>query len=100
MTLPAFLNHRLGAYRLAIGEYAKAIYWRPLYALAYVNRGLAFYMLRRFGQSIKCFDRALSIKKDYALAYHNRGMAYMQQGMLRRAEKDFAKARQLGIKKP
>lgn len=69
------------------------------------ERGLTYYKLKKYKQAIKDFDEVITITKTYYLdyeqdiaeVYHNRGLCYKALGRNAEAEKDFAKARELGF---
>jgi len=50
--------------------------------------------------AIQDFDEAIRLNPQNAGAYHNRGVAYGRIGKSIEEERDFAKAKELGIEAP
>ena len=46
------------------------------YAIAYYNRGIAYYSLGQYELAIADYDEAIRLDPQYAEAYCNRGTAY------------------------
>ena len=61
-------------------------------AIAYSNRGSAYYNLGENRRAIEDFDQALRIDPGFAIAYSNRGLAYNNLGEHRRAIEDYDQA--------
>ncbi len=83
-------------YEEAIRLYTQAIQINQQYALAYHNRGLAYYELRQFGKAIADYSRAIEISPKAATYYINRGNVYHNE--LKQYEKalaDYTKAIEL-----
>ena len=64
----------------AIVDFTKAIELNPDYAIAYNNRGVAYYLKKEYESAIVDFTKAIELNPDYAIAYNNRGMAYGVKG--------------------
>ena len=58
--------------REAIHAYDRAIFLKPDYAKAYVNRGNEKSRLGQYKEAIADYDRALRLRPDLAGAYANR----------------------------
>ena len=61
-------------------------------ALAYKNRGKAYFNLGKHRRAIESYDQALRIDPEYQSAYSGRGYAYDGLGEYRRAIQDFDQA--------
>ena len=61
----------MGELDKAIADYSRAIARDRNYALAYFNRGYAYYAKGDHAKAIADFDRAATINPDYAGAYSN-----------------------------
>ena len=79
-----------------IALYNKAIELDPKQAMAFNNRGFAYYTKKDYDQALKDYDQAIALKPDFALAYNNRGDAYYQRKEYDRAQADYGKA--IGLK--
>ena len=64
-----------------------------LYYLVQVH----YNILKKYDLAIDDFNKAIERNPNFALAYNNRGIAYKALGKDAEAEKDFAKARELGL---
>ena len=51
-----------------------------------------------FAKAIADYSEAVRLDPKYALAYNGRGLAYSQQGETRKADEDFARAKELGFR--
>ncbi|MGH1366424.1 MAG: tetratricopeptide repeat protein [Calditrichia bacterium] len=58
-----------------LAEQDSAIIEGPTFALAYNNRGITYYDLGRFGESISDRDKAIELREDYYEAYFNKALA-------------------------
>ena len=86
-----------GQHEKAIQDYDEAIRLNPQFADAYYNRGTAYGRdLGQYGKAIKDFDEAIRLNPHDADAYYNRGAAYAKLGQQEQADRDFAKAKELG----
>jgi len=59
----------------AISDFRKSVELKPDLAEAYYNMGNIYYNRNQSEESIREFDRALSIHRDYARAYLNKALA-------------------------
>jgi tetratricopeptide (TPR) repeat protein len=80
----------------AAEEYSRVLAINPRYLDAYVNRGVIYARLGKFGLAIEDFSRAISIDPRATAAYYNRALAYGETGEMERARKDMESARRLG----
>ena len=51
----------------------------------YFNKGLVLASQKNFDDSIKCFERVISLSPNYPYAYYSLGMAYEQKGDISKA---------------
>jgi len=70
----------------------------PKYAQAYNNRGAAYWLKEEYNRAIADYDQAIRLDPKYALAYFVRGLVYQKIGNAAKADADFAKARELGLR--
>ena len=84
-------NSRLdpSKYQRIIDDYNKALIINPQFALAYLNRGLAYFSQGDYQRAIDDYNKALKINPQSALAYSNRGLAYLSRGDYQQAIDDF-----------
>jgi len=68
------------------------------YAIAYSNRGFAYYNKGQYDRAIANYDKAIKLDPKFAIAYNNRGIAYGQKGDDDRAFADFDTAIKLDPK--
>jgi len=90
----------LDQYEQAIQDYDEAIRLDPQDADAYYNRGVAYYYLDQHERAIQNYDEAIRLDPQYAYGYYARGVAYEALGKTIEAERDFAKAKELGVEAP
>ncbi len=64
----------------------------PNDALAYVNRGDAYYSLEEYDRAIADYDHAIRIDAQYALAYYYRGRVYEAKGETEKALADYTES--------
>ena len=83
-------------YEKSIGHYTQAIEFKPDYANAYNNRGVAYKDTSDFDRAIEDFDKAIEFKPDFAESYNNRGNIYGKKGDIDRAIEDYTQA--IGLK--
>jgi tetratricopeptide (TPR) repeat protein len=79
----------------AILYYTKAIELSPKNAVAYYNRGDAYFQLKQYDKAIDDFTSAISIPPTDWMALDYRGLAYGTKGDTTNAIRDFNKAIQL-----
>src|ERR1700680_1512174 len=51
-------------------------------SIAYINRGLAYYILNDFDHAISDYSEAITLDPQSIIAYHNRGMSFKSSGAL------------------
>lgn len=78
-------------YDLALDFYNKAIKLNPLFAAAYLNRGLIFAEKHEYDLAIYDYNKAIKLKYKHVNAYLNRGEAYIEQYKYDLAISDFDK---------
>jgi tetratricopeptide (TPR) repeat protein len=83
LNLLAVINSALGRNDAALSNTDRALSLWPDFFEALVNRGIALYELKRFGDALADYDRAIALRPDNADALVNRGNAL---GKLRRHE--------------
>ena len=64
-------------------------------AIAYFNRGSAYYEKGDYRSAVQDFNEAIRLKPNYAEAYYSRGVAYHESGRNDLAEKDYTRANRL-----
>ena len=79
-------------YNFQIDNYTSAIRLDPDYAIAYRNRGAAYWKLEEYSSAISDYTSAIRLKPDLANAYYNRGYAYNELQEYRSAISDFTSA--------
>ena len=67
-----------------------------LEATALFDSGNEYLSLGQYEQAIQDFDEAIRLDPQYSDVYYNRGLAYEALGKTIEAERDFAKAKELG----
>ncbi|MDR0746687.1 MAG: tetratricopeptide repeat protein [Helicobacteraceae bacterium] len=85
-------------YQEVVSLYSQAIKLDPKYALAYYNRGVAYYYLGEYNKAIADYTQAIEFDPKYAPAYHNRGVAYDNLNDHNKAIGDFNQAIKLDPK--
>ncbi|MDY7038263.1 MAG: tetratricopeptide repeat protein, partial [Thermodesulfobacteriota bacterium] len=85
-----FLESR--QYDAAIKSFSHAITINPQHAVAYCNRGVAWFYKGDYDRAISDYDRALAINPHYTGAYCNRGVLWTNKGDYDRAISDYEKA--------
>ena len=74
-------------------NFTKAIEINPKYAIAYYNRGIAYYSLKKYAESLADYTQAIELDPKYADAYYNRGGVYKALGKTKEANSDFARTK-------
>lgn len=87
----------LGEKRGAMEDLNRATELEPAYAEAYYEKGYIFLTDQNAERAIKEFDQAIQHKPDFAEAYVSRGTARCMLEDRSGAEKDWIKAKGLGI---
>ena len=77
---------------LAVADFSKAIELNPLYAEAYVNRGLVYAKLGKHSLALHDYDRALTIDANLPEAHFNRGLSHSATGDFATAAIDHLRA--------
>jgi tetratricopeptide (TPR) repeat protein len=75
LNLLAVINSAFGRNDAALSNADRALSLRPDFVEALVNRGIALYGLKRFGDALGDYDRAIALRPDHADALVNRGNA-------------------------
>ncbi len=77
-------------YDRAIEDFTAAIALKPKrLAMAYSNRGNAYFMTGDDKAAIENYTRAVDVDSDYAAAYTARGLLYEKSGNLKKARADY-----------
>ncbi len=85
-----------GRYVDAVGDFNVCTVLMPEFAWPFANRGLALARAGRLPEAIDSFDRALALSPTFAEAYGTRGLVLLEAGDAARAERDLARAIELG----
>ena len=80
----------------SIAYYTKAIECNPQHAIAYNNRGVAYWRNGDYHLAIQDFTSAIDLNLDYADAYCNRGEVWLHLSQWEKARADLVSARDLG----
>jgi tetratricopeptide (TPR) repeat protein len=75
LNLLAVINSALGRNDAALSNTDRALSLWPDFVEALVNRGIALYELKRFGDALADYDRAIALRPDRADTLVNRGNA-------------------------
>jgi tetratricopeptide (TPR) repeat protein len=86
-------------FKAAVKDLSRAIELAPAMYEAYLYRANALCALRRHDLAIRDYNELIQLKPDLALAYYGRALALREKGDTEKAEADFRKAEQLGIKR-
>ena len=62
-----------------------------------LTRGNMYFELGQYERAIQDYDEAIRLDPEYANAYYNRGIAYGNLGQQELADRDFARAKSLGV---
>ena len=87
----------MGNPRRAIQDFDISINLNPDDALAYANRGLAYYSLGDSERAIQDYDETIRLAPMNVLTYANRSLAYMTLGLDPEALADAERAIELGV---
>ena len=79
----------------AISDYSDAIDINPEFAVAYQNRGSAYFIKGDYQKAISDYSKALKLNPDDAVIYTSRGMAYLSEKDYQKALEEFNKAIEL-----
>lgn len=86
-----------GAKGPAIADYTALIELDPQDAVAFLDRGWAFYVQALYDRAIEDYSTALHLRPDYAKAYNNRCIAYLDKKLYDRAVADCSRAIELEL---
>ncbi len=78
-----------GQYRLAQGEYKKALKIEPNNARFLNNLGYSYYLSNDFGNSIKYYNKGLKLTPNDRRMHNNIGLAYGRKGDYDKAKQHF-----------
>lgn len=78
-----------------LSEYTKVIESNPTDAIAYLNRGIAYYVEKKFDDSLSDFTKVIKLDSKSASAYGWRGSAYSRKKEYELAIADYDKAIEL-----
>ena len=67
----------------------------PGYAVAYNNRGIAYFRLKKYDRAMENYNKAIELDPDSGLTYSNRGVVYSDMKQYERAIEDYNKAIEL-----
>jgi tetratricopeptide (TPR) repeat protein len=87
-----------GDYDRAIAWYSEAIKLDPRFALAYSNRGSAYYFKGEFDRAIADYNEVIRLDPSDGLVHAWRGLSYEAKGDSARANEDYERARAQGFK--
>jgi tetratricopeptide (TPR) repeat protein len=74
-----------------IADYSEAIRRDPRDAMAYNNRGYAYFTLEHYPEALADLSRAIELDPRFAMAHNNRGAVYMAQGRAAEALADYSR---------
>ena len=86
-------------YKNAIRYYTEAIKLKPNFAIAYNNRGVAYFNTGGFDAAIQDYNNSIRLNPEYAQVYNNRGVAYFNIVDFEAAIEDYNKAIDLNPEK-
>jgi tetratricopeptide (TPR) repeat protein len=76
----------------AVRYYTEAIGLQPDFALAYLNRGIAYAQEGLLGQSLSDLNEAVQLDPSSRKAFYNRGICYSKMGQFALAVADFSES--------
>ena len=82
---------RKGARDIDASEWNRVVEANPESAIAWFNRGNAYYDSKKYGQAISDYTKALEIKPGWAMVYYNRASAYDFKDQYNQSIKDYTK---------
>jgi tetratricopeptide (TPR) repeat protein len=77
----------LGKYQEAINAYDSAIKYKPDFAVAYYNKGVALQTLGKYQEAIKAYDLAIKYKPDFEAALYGKIKVLERLGKRQEADK-------------
>jgi len=81
-----------GDLKSAIEQFSTVIKLNPQYMKAYVERGIAFFKLKKYAEAVKSFGEGLALDNSDATAHYCRGLAYDQMNQPSMAIADLRQA--------
>ncbi|MBF0287811.1 MAG: tetratricopeptide repeat protein [SAR324 cluster bacterium] len=78
-----------GDNQLALRHLNKAIQLKNDRPDAYINRGVAYFILEQYPRAIQNFNQALQLNNEMVKAYYNRGKSYAKLHQYKKALADF-----------
>mgnify|MGYP001806441954 CR=1 FL=1 len=78
--------------------YSKAIELNPEFAMAFHDRGSAFFNSGQYDKAIKDYNKAIELNPEFALVFYNRGLSFFDLGQYDKAIKDYGKAIEMNPK--
>ncbi len=91
----AMLLASQGLHEAAIQKYDAAIEVNPSISVGYINRGLAFFELKRLADALQDLNRAIELQPTLAMSYNNRGAILRSMGRQEAAAQDYVRAIEL-----
>ncbi len=82
-------------YARAIADYEAALALKPEMAAAHSGRGVCYWALGRFDESLSIFNRAIELDPTNAAAFNNRGNVWRSMGQISEAMADYAQSSKL-----
>lgn len=71
--------HHLFAYKVARGDYERALHMRPNFPQALNNLGAVYYATKKYGKAIKYYQKSLRLDSNSAAVYSNMAVAYFAE---------------------
>jgi tetratricopeptide (TPR) repeat protein len=84
-----FTHHQQGDFRQAIDFYSQATAKSSGFALAHINKGLAYMDLREYDKAIESFSSAILSEPEVGDHYYHVAKAYLQLGEFQKAREFF-----------
>jgi len=82
----------------AVNYWTQAIKSKQNSAIAYSNRGLAYYDLKQYQKAVDDYSQAIKLDPNYTAAYNNRGNSYYALNAYQQALQDFDQSLKLDPK--
>ncbi len=83
---------------MAVNYWTQAINSKQNSAIAYSNRGLAYYDLKQYQEAVHDYSQAIELDPNNAAAYNNRGNSYYALNAYQQALQDFDQSLKLDPK--
>lgn len=84
-----------GKYQEAINLYNEALELKQYYTSVYINRGMAYKMIKQYDNAFSDYNRAIELNPNDATIYNNRGATYAELKKYEQAIMDLKKAIEL-----